>query len=420
VTDVGTSAPALVRTLVADLAGLAGRAARVCGWAEADGAVRDHTGRLPLVGAPAGVAPGSAIDVVGTVDAGPPTALAVEELRVVGPADGPLPVDERSALEDRLDWRWVDLRRPRNRLVFEVQTTAEHAMRQWWRDHGFVEIHSPKVRGYPNQSGRELFTVQYFDAPAYLVQSPQFYKQMAMAAGLDRVFEIGPVFRANPLVTARHDTEFTSVDVEISWIDSLDDLLDVEERWMRHVITAVSREHAADIQRLYGREVVVPETPFPRVTMAEARAILASHGHTDLPEGDLDAEGERILGRHVREATGSEFVYVTEYPEAVRPFYHMRLGEGSGLTRSFDLLWNGLEVTTGAQREHRYDRLLAQARRNPARVEVIRTYLDFFRFGCPPHGGFGVGLTRMLMCLLDVGDVREVTYLHRGRHRLRP
>ena len=416
-THVGT---ALARTLVADVAKLAGCAARVCGWAEADGALRDHTGRLPLVGSRADVPAGSAIDVVGTVEAGPPPALAVEELRVVGPADGPLPVDEGSSLEDRLDWRWLDLRRPRNRLVFEVQTTAEHAMREWWRDHGFVEIHSPKVRGYPNQSGRELFTVQYFDRPAYLVQSPQFYKQMAMAAGLDRVFEIAPVFRANPLLTTRHDTEFTSVDVEISWIDSHDDLMDVEERWMRHVVAAVVGGHGAEIERLYGRQVVVPDTPFPRVTMAEARAILASHGHASAPAGDIDAEGERILGRHVREATGSEFVFVTDYPEEVRPFYHMRLTEESDLTRSFDLLWNGLEVTTGAQREHRHDRLVAQAQRNPDRVEVIRTYLDFFRFGCPPHGGFGVGLTRMLMCLLDVGDVREVTYLHRGRHRLSP
>ncbi|HVM01351.1 MAG TPA: aspartate--tRNA(Asn) ligase [Acidimicrobiales bacterium] len=400
----------------------------MCGWVEADGGLRDHTGTVALVGAPAGVpagAPaGSAVAVTGTVAAGADGGhprLVVGEVEVAGPAHGPLPVGDASALEDRLDWRWVDLRRPRNRLVFEVQTTAEHAMRQWWRQHGFVEVHSPKIRGYPNQSGRELFTVQYFDRPAYLVQSPQFYKQMAMAAGFDRVFEIGPVFRANPLRTSRHDTEFTSVDVEVSWIDSHADLMDLEERWLRHVVAAVAADHGADVERHYGREVRVPDVPFPRLTMAEARAILAAHGHHgEAPEGDIDAESEKALCRHVAAETGSELVFVTDYPEAVRPFYHMRTEEGSELTRSFDLLWNGLEVTTGAQREHRYERLVAQARRNPARVEVIRTYLDFFRFGCPPHGGFGLGLTRMLMCLLGVGDVREVTYLHRGPDRLAP
>jgi aspartyl/asparaginyl-tRNA synthetase len=419
VTDLETEAPAPARTLVRDLPDHAGSTVRVCGWAEPGGRVRDHTGSVTLEGAVPEVVPGSAVEVTGTARHGP--AVAVDELRVVGPAAAPAPVDAGSPLEHRLDWRWLDLRRPRNRLVFEVQTTIEHAMRAWWREHDFVEIHSPKVRGYPNQSGRELFTIEYFDRPAYLVQSPQFYKQMAMAAGFDRVFEIGPVFRANPLLTSRHDTEFTSVDVEVSWIDSHTDLMDMEERWLRHLLAAVAREHGGDIERVYGRRVVVPDIPFPKVTMAEAQAILRDRGHrSTAAEGDIDADGEKVLCRHVAAETGSEFVFVTEYPEAVRPFYHMRTEEGSDLTRGFDLLWNGLEVTTGAQREHRYDRLLAQARRNPARVEVIRTYLDFFRFGCPPHGGFGVGLTRLLMCLLGVGDVREVTFLHRGRDRLTP
>lgn len=411
----GTRAALLARSLVADLAGRDGEVVRLCGWATAAG-LRDHTGEVALAGgvpAPAG----SAIEVTGTV-AGD-GAVAVDEVRVLGPATGPLPLDESSGLEARLDWRYLDLRRPRSRLVLEVQTTAEHAMREWWRDHGYLEIHSPKLRAMPNQSGRELFGVEYFDRPAYLAQSPQFSKQMAMAAGLERVFEIGPVFRANPLVTPRHDTEFTSVDIEVSWIESHDDVMAIEEQWLRHVIRAVADGHGADIDRLYGREVAVPEAPFPRVTMAEAQAVVAAAGHRP-PEGDLDLEGERLLGRHVRAELGHELVFVTEYPEQVRPFYHMRLDEGSALTRSFDLLWNGLEVTTGAQREHRHDRLVAQAARNPARVEVVRTYLDFFRYGCPPHGGFGLGLTRMLMCLLGVDDVREVTYLHRGRYRLTP
>jgi aspartyl/asparaginyl-tRNA synthetase len=432
------------RTLVRDLSGRQGRTVRLCGWAQAledrsspCGSVlglRDHTGLVTLVDSRGvledgvgSVVPESAIEATGTVG-GPDvhrgragTVVELERLQVVGPALGPPPIDEASPLPARLDWRYLDLRRPRNRLIFEVQTTAERAMRAWWARHDFLELHSPKLRGMPNQSGRELFTVPYFDRTAYLAQSPQFYKQMAMSAGFERVFEIGPVFRANPLQTSRHDTEFTSIDMEVSWIDSHEDLMTLEEHWLAEVVAAVEREHGADVERLFGRQVRIPAPPFPRLTMAEATEILADRSHrSTAQEGDLDAEGERLLGRYVATELGHELVFVTEYPEAVRPFYHMRLTEGSELTRSFDLLWNGLEVTTGAQREHRHDRLVAQAGRNPARVEVIRPYLDFFRYGCPPHGGFGVGLTRMLMCLLGVEDVREVTFLYRGPDRLVP
>ena len=396
--------------------------------------LRDHTGLVDLVAADlalsadmADLTAESAIEALGTVTRlsgtdGGRVLIALDHLRVVGGALRPPPIDATSALEARLDWRYVDLRRPRNRLVFAVQTTVERAMREWWADHDFLELHSPKLRSTPNQSGRELFTVEYFDRPAYLVQSPQFYKQMAMCAGLERVFEIGPVFRANPLVTARHDTEFTSIDVELSWIDSHHDVMALEEACLRHAVAAVERDHGSEVERLFGRRIRVPETPFPRITLAEARAVLAELGHVSRAgnDGDIDADGERLLSEHVAARFGHELVFVTDYPEALRPFYHMRLDEGSDLTRSFDLLWNGLEVTTGAQREHRHDRLVAQAARNPSRVDVIGAYLDFFRHGCPPHGGFGLGLTRLLMALLGVGDVREVTFLHRDRRRLTP
>jgi aspartyl-tRNA synthetase len=300
-------------------------------------------------------------------------------------------------------------------------------MREWWQRHDFLELHSPKFRATPNMSGRELFTVDYFDRPAYLAQSPQFYKQMAMCAGLDRVFEIGPVFRANPLVTPRHDTEFVSVDVEISWIESHEEVMALQERWLRHVVAAVEGAHGGEVRRRFGRRITVPDVPFPRIPLAEAQRILAAGGHAaaaagdiDAAAGDIDAAGERLLAAHVAAELGHELVFVTDYPAAVRPFYHMRLDDGSALTRSFDLLWNGLEVTTGAQREHRHDRLVAQAGADPSRVDVVRPYLDFFRHGCPPHGGFGLGLSRLLVCLLGLDDVRETTFLPRDRHRLTP
>ena len=261
----------------------------------------------------------------------------------------------------------------------------------------------------------------YFERMAYLVQSPQFYKQMAMACGFERVFEIGPVFRANPSVTYRHDTEFTSVDAEISWIHSHEEVMALEERWLQHVLGVVLGSHGWDIERLFGVEVRVPEIPFPRVPLDEARRIVeATASHLAQPPGDLNADGERTLGQHAAREMGHEFVFVTEYPASTRPFYHMRTEPGSPLTRGFDLLWKGMEVTTGAQREHRHAVLVRQAHEHGVPLEPIRYYLDCFRFGCPPHGGFGLGLTRMLMSLLGVDDVREVTFLYRGVDRLCP
>ena len=424
----------LPRTLVRALDAHLGRRARVCGWAEAGAGpeaplqfVRDHSGRVAVVDPDAGPPPrtGSAVEVVGRVEggsgapAGP--VLVAEQLRVLGPALADAPITAESPLEERLDWRFLDLRRPEARLVFEVQTTAERAMRRVWEEEGFLEIHSPKLRATANRSGRELFTLDYFGRPAYLAQSPQFHKQMAMAAGFDRVFEIGPVFRANPTVTERHDTEFTSVDDEISWISSHEDVMAFEERWLSRAIAAVERQHGAEIEHRFGTTVTVPSLPFPRIAMPEAHEILHGLGwEGETSAGDIDREGEQLLADHVAKACDHDFVFVTEYGAAARPFYHMRLDEGSAATRGFDLLWRGLEVTTGAQREHRYDHLVEQASRRGISLPAIQIYLDYFRFGCPPHGGFGLGLTRMLMAILGVPDVREVTYLHRGPDRLAP
>jgi nondiscriminating aspartyl-tRNA synthetase len=433
------------RTLIAELPGLIGERVRLRGWVHALRdqkrvqfiVLRDETGLAQVVLAKAdppselnervsALTVESAVTIVGTVAADERVNLGglelkLEELELDSLAEPEVPIAADSALDKRIDWRYLDLRRPDRRLIFEVQTTAERAMRELWRQERFIELHTPKLMGSASESGAELFKAEYFDRTAYLAQSPQFYKQMAMAAGFGKVFEIGPVFRANPSFTSRHDTEFTSVDVEISWIDSHDDVMSFEERWLAHVLAVVKEAHGAQIAQTFDTALVVPELPFPRITLEDAKQLLSGAGHDAPPAGhDLDPPSERALSAIVAERHGHEFAFVTDYPTSVRPFYHMRYEDRPTVTKSFDLLWRGIELTTGAQREHRYDKLLAQAEEKKVDVGPIQYYLDFFRFGAPPHGGFGFGLTRLLMQMLGQDNVREVTFLYRGPHRLEP
>jgi nondiscriminating aspartyl-tRNA synthetase len=436
---------AVTRTLIAELSQSVGGRVTVRGWVQAVRdqkrmqflILRDETGLAQAVlgkqeppselnEAISALTVESAVSVTGAAVADERVKLGalelrIEDLKIESLAEPELPIAADSALDKRMDWRYLDLRRPDRRLIFEVQSTAEHAMREYWREQRFIELHSPKLMGSASESGAELFKVEYFDGVAYLAQSPQFYKQMAMAAGFGRVFEIGPVFRANPSFTSRHDTEFTSVDVEISWIDSHEDVMAFEERWLAHVLARVKETHGEQIEATFDTEVVVPVLPFPRVALADAKQMLRESGH-EVPgaEHDLDPPSERALSALINERDGHEFAFVTDYPTTVRPFYHMRHPDQPTLTKSFDLLWRGIELTTGAQREHRYEQLLAQARDKGVETGPIQYYLDFFRFGAPPHGGFGFGLTRLLMQLLGQDNVREVTFLYRGPHRLEP
>jgi nondiscriminating aspartyl-tRNA synthetase len=436
---------AMTRTPTAQLADRVDERVTVRGWAQAIRdqkrmqfvIVRDETGLVQVAlakqeppsalnEAVSALTAESAVTITGTVVADERVKLGglelkLEELAVDALAEPELPIAPDSALDKRIDWRYLDLRRPDRGLIFEVQTTAEHAMRELWRREGFIELHSPKLMGSASESGAELFKVEYFERQAYLAQSPQFYKQMAMAAGFGKVFEIGPVFRANPSFTSRHDTEFTSVDVEISWIDSHEDVMAFEERWLAHVLKAVKETHGERIEETFQTRLTVPELPFPRVTLARAKDMLSESGHEPPGAGhDLDPASERALSALIEAQHGHEFAFVTDYPTTVRPFYHMRHADDRTLTRSFDLLWRGIELTTGAQREHRYAQLLAQAGDKSVDTASIQYYLDFFRFGAPPHGGFGFGLTRLLMQMLGQDNVREVTFLYRGPHRLEP
>ncbi len=347
--------------------------------------------------------------------------IKLEALEIAAAANPETPIADDTGVDKRMDWRFLDLRQPKNNLIFRIQTTLEHAWRTYWVEHDFIELHTPKLMASASESKAELFEVEYFETKAYLSQSPQFFKQMAQPAGFGKIFEVGPAFRADPSFTSRHATEFTSVDSEISWIDSHEDVMKLHEELLVAGFAAVKAKHGDEIQALFGVEVTVPTVPFPRIPLAEAKRIVAERGY-EVPrhDDDMDPEGERQIAAYVKETFGHEFVFLTDYASSIRPFYHMRHDGDPSITKSYDLLFNGTEISTGAQREHRIEVLEAQAKEKGLDPEELSFYLDFFRYGVPPHGGFGMGLSRVIMLLLHQSSIREVSYLFRGPNRLTP
>ena len=330
-----------------------------------------------------------------------------------------LPIKPDSEIDSKMDFRWIDMRREENQLMIEMQTTMTAAFREFLLSREFVEIHTPKLIAAASESGSEVFEVKYFDTKAYLAQSPQFYKQMAMASGLERIFESGPVFRAEKSYTNKHATEFTGFDLEFSYVYSVEEVMHLEEEMLTYMLGKVKEKHGDDIQRLFGKEVIVPELPFPRIKLCDLYAELEKrYGYTvaDELKGDLTTEAEHLTYNFAKEAYGSEFLFVTDYAAQERAFYHMR--DEQGVPQGYDLIWRGCEITTGAVREHRYEQLKKQADEKGLANDV-EFYLQFFKYGCPPHGGFGVGLDRLTMLFLGL-SIKEAEFLFRGPNRLTP
>ena len=342
-----------------------------------------------------------------------PTSMKIESIAEA------LPIKDDSDIDVKMDYRWIDLRRDKNHLMLRLQTTLTAAMREFLVERNFVEIHTPKLIAAASESGSDVFAVKYFDTTAYLAQSPQFYKQMAMASGLERIFETGPVFRAEKSYTNKHATEFTGFDLEFSYIDSFEDVMKMEEELVAYAIAKVKETHGAELAELYGEELVVPKLPFPRMKLRDVYAELeARYGYTvpDELKGDLTTEAERMTKQLCRDMFDHEFLFITDYDAKERAFYHMR--DEAGVPQGYDLIWRGVEITTGAQREHRYEVLKAQAEEKGL-AEDVKFYLEFFKYGCPPHGGFGIGIDRLTMLFLGL-SIKEVQFLFRGPNRLTP
>lgn len=350
--------------------------------------------------------------------------LVVDNIEVISEAETPLPIPVvekgvETGLSKRLDWRYLDLRKRDKLLIMKVEGCFAKGLRDYWNKNGFIEMFSPKLIGTASESGSEVFMVPYFGREAFLAQSPQHYKQMAMAAGYEKVFEIGPVFRAEKSNTPRHNTEYTSVDMEISFIKDHYDIIKELENLITHAIKIVKEEFGKEVKDVLNVNIVVPKKPFPKITFAEAHEVIKKiNGRVEDP-GDLSSAEELILGEWVLKKHGSEFLFVVDYPWSKRPYYHMKNEDGK-TTKSFDLLYKGEEIVTGSQRQHNYKILVEQANEKGLNIANEQHYADFFRYGCPPHGGLGMGIVRVIERMLNLKNIRESTYLTRDPDRLTP
>ena len=322
-------------------------------------------------------------------------------------------------IDTRLDYRWIDFRNEKNTLIRRIESCFINAMRSFLIENDFTEIHTPKLIGAASESGSQVFEVKYFDRKAYLAQSPQFYKQMAIAGGLDKVFEVAPCFRAENSNTNRHATEFTSFDLEMAYIDSYEDVMSLEEDLLIAGLSSVKEHYDEDIKRVFGTEVIVPTKPFPRMDLKDIYEEINKRYSIEIPKedvGDMNATLENATYKLAKEKFNSEFMFVTGYAATKRPFYHMRDKEGNLF--GYDLIWRGTEITSGAQREHRFEELVKNAKEKGLGKDV-EFYLQFFKYGCPPHGGFAIGVDRLTMLLLGV-PIKEAQFTFRGPNRLNP
>ena len=348
--------------------------------------------------------------------------LLAERVEVLGAAAAPLPLpvaDKVGAeMDTRFDNRFLDLRKPERRAVFQVRSVVLAAVREHLAAEGFLEVHTPKLAGAGAEGGATLFETAYFGRKAYLSQSPQLYKQILMSTGLDRIYEIAPAFRAEPSDTVRHVTEFTSFDAEVAWIASQEDVLRFLEGAVAHAVQRV-RADAKEALALLHADPKVPRLPLRRLPYSEALELLRARGKKVRDGEDIDTEAEKLLGTALAEE-GLQLFFLTEYPTAIKPFYIMAKPDEPDVSFSFDLEYKGDEMASGGQREHRYDILVAKMREKGLTPESFDFYLKAFRYGMPPHGGWGFGIDRFVQKLLDLPNIREAILFPRDRVRLVP
>jgi len=368
------------------------------------------------------------VEVVGTLvfnDKAPEgIEVRVDGLEILGEGEYdllPFSINGRkidSSLEKQLDYRTITLRRRDKRSVFKIQQGIVEGFREFLSEEGFSEIHTPKIIGSETEGGSEVFTVDYFGQRAFLAQSPQFYKQMMVGSGMERVFEIGAAYRAELHSTWRHLNEYMRLDLEMGFISDEHDIMDLEEKMMKHIVHKLESEYKEELDIL---KVELPKIDkIPRIPLEEAQDILIEKYGKKSPDGNIDGEGEKLICKYVKEKYGSEFIFLTDYPKSKRPLYTMPKENNTEKTKSFDLIFRGLEITTGGQRIHNYSFLKERIVEEGIKPENMDFYLDTFKYGMPPHGGLAIGLERLTMMLLKLENIREATLFPRDINRIKP
>ena len=369
----------------------------------------------------------SAVEVTGVVEleerAPQDFELRLTGIRVLSePAETmPIAINKwkmNTSLETRLSLRPVSLRNVRERAKFKIQEGIVRGFREFLSSQGFTEVHTPKIVSRGAEGGANVFKLNYFNKKAELGQSPQFYKQM-MVGVFDRVFEVAPVFRAEKHNTTRHLNEYMGLDFEMGYIDSFEDVMAMETGFLKYTMELLKSEYKKELDML---GIDLPSiSQIPHVRFAEAKQLVSEKYNRKIRNPfDLEPEEEVLIGRYFKEEYDSDFVFVTHYPSKKRPFYAMDDPEDTSVTLSFDLLYKGLEITTGGQRIHDYQMILEKMEKRGMDPEDIKDYLMIFKYGMPPHGGLGIGLERLTMRLLDEQNVRETSLFPRDVTRLEP
>lgn len=349
--------------------------------------------------------------------------IQIQDIRILSQPDSPMPIPVNkwklnTSLETMLSLRPVTLRNIRERAKFKIQEGIIRGFREFLQQQGFTEVHTPKINARGAEGGSNLFRLEYFNKKAVLAQSPQFYKQ-TLAAVYDRVFETAPVFRAEKHNTPRHLNEYTSLDFEMSFIEGFEDIMAMETGFLQYTVKLLKKDYARELKIL---DVRLPDpSRIPTVRFEEAKRKVAEKYNRKIKNPyDLEPEEEILISRYFKEETDADFVFVTHYPSKKRPFYAMDDPVDPTYTLSFDLLFRGMEITTGGQRIHDYRQLTEKMNARGMSAEGMEHYLMIFRHGMPPHGGLGIGLERLTMKLLDESNVRETTLFPRDINRLEP
>lgn len=349
--------------------------------------------------------------------------IRIREIEILSQPAEPMPlaIDKwklNTSLEAKLNLRPIALRNIQERSKFKIQEALVRAFRDFLYEQGFTEIHTPKIGARGAEGGANLFKFSYFHKPAVLAQSPQFYKQM-MVGVFDRVFETAPVFRAEKHNTKRHLNEYTSLDFEMGYIDGFEDIMAMETGFLQYMVDLLKKDYEKELKIL---DVTLPNVDkIPTVRFDEAkRKVAEKYGRKIRNPYDLEPEEEALIGQYFKEECDADFVFVTHYPSKKRPFYAMDDPADPTFTLSFDLLYHGLEITTGGQRIHDYNMLLEKIEKRGMTTEGMEQYMDTFKHGMPPHGGLGIGLERLTMKLIGEDNVRETTLFPRDMSRLEP